>query len=100
MYSIDNDLKLRERAQRAFPGGVYGHQASASLSPMHPQFFTRAEGPYWWDTDDNQYIDFMCGYGTNLLGYCHPKVDAAALKQQAIVDAATGPSSGRHRRWS
>ena len=92
MYRIDNDLKLRERAATAFPSGVYGHQASASLSPQHPQFFARAEGAKLWDTDGNEYIDFMCGYGTNLLGYGHRKVDEAAAAQQANIDCATGPS--------
>ena len=92
MYSLANDLKLRERAATAFPAGIYGHQASASVSPKHPQFFAKAEGGRLWDTDGNEYIDFMCGYGTNLLGYCHPKVDEAAAKQQASIDCATGPA--------
>lgn len=92
MYKLDNDLTLRERATSAFPNGVYGHQASASVSPNHPQFFARAEGCRLWDTDGNEYIDFMCGYGTNLLGYQHPRVDEAARRQQANIDCATGPS--------
>jgi glutamate-1-semialdehyde 2,1-aminomutase len=91
-YTLKNDLALRQRAQTAFPAGVYGHQASHSLSPDHPQFFARAEGARLWDTDGNEYIDFMCSYGTNLLGHHHPKVDEAAAQQQAIVDCATGPS--------
>ncbi|MGI9287272.1 MAG: aminotransferase class III-fold pyridoxal phosphate-dependent enzyme [Pseudomonadales bacterium] len=91
-YALKKDLELRERAQSAFPAGVYGHQASISLSPDHPQFFARAEGGRLWDTDGNEYIDFMCAYGTNLLGYCHPKVDEAAARQQKIADSATGPS--------
>lgn len=92
MYQLDSDLKLRERASTAFPAGVYGHQASASVSPKHPQFFSRAEGGRLWDTEGNEYIDFMCGYGTNLLGYRHPRVDEAAAAQQAVIDCATGPS--------
>ncbi len=91
-YTIDADLLLRERAQTAFPSGIYGHMASKSLSPSHPQFFSRAQGGRLWDVDGNEYIDFMCGYGTNLLGYCHDKVDEAARIQQAIADATTGPS--------
>jgi len=91
-YTIDNDLKLRERAQNAFPSGVYGHQASISLSPDHPQFFARAQGGRLWDTDGNEYIDFLCSYGTNLLGHHHPKVDEAARTQQAVADCLTGPS--------
>ena len=92
MYELNNDLKLRERAATAFPSGIYGHQASSSVSPRHPQFFSKARGGRLWDTDGNEYIDFMCGYGTNLLGYCHPKVDEAAARQQAAIDCATGPS--------
>ena len=91
-YTLDKDLKLRERAQRAFPAGVYGHMASASLSPDHPQFCARAEGGRLWDVDGNEYIDFMCSYGTNLLGHHHPGVDEAARRQQAIGDCTTGPS--------
>lgn len=91
-YTLDNDLQLRERARSAFPAGVYGHQSSSGLSPDHPQFFARAEGCRLWDTDGNEYIDFMCGYGPNLLGYHHPKVDEAARKQQAIGDCMTGPT--------
>lgn len=91
-YTIDADLLLRERAQTAFPSGIYGHMASKSLSPSHPQFFSRAQGGRLWDVDGNEYIDFMCSYGTNLLGHHHPKVDEAARKQQAIADCTTGPS--------
>ena len=91
-YTLNRDIELRERARSAFPAGVYGHQASISLSPEHPQFFARAQGGRLWDVDGNEYIDFMCSYGTNLLGHHHPKVEEAAARQQAIVDCATGPS--------
>ncbi len=43
MYERNNDLKLCERAATAFPSGIYGHQASWSVSPKHPQFFAKAE---------------------------------------------------------
>jgi len=89
---FNNELALRERSKTAFPNGVYGHQSIARLSPDYPQFIARTQGAKMWDTDNNEYIDYMCGYGTNLLGYHHPKVEAAASAQQAIADAATGPS--------
>lgn len=91
-HTFNNELALRQRAKLAFPNGVYGHQSIARLSPDYPQFIARTQGARLWDTDNNEYIDYMCGYGTNLLGYHHPKVDEAASKQQAIADAATGPS--------
>jgi signal transduction histidine kinase len=42
--------------------------------------------------DGNEYIDFMCAWGPNVLGYKHPQVQAAALAQMAAVDAGNGPT--------
>src|SRR5215831_13113790 len=84
--------ELRERARRVIPGGMYGHQSTGLLPDVFPQFFTRAEGTRLWDADGNQYIDYMCAYGPNLLGYRHETVDAAAAAQQRLGDTMTGPS--------
>jgi len=91
-YTLEKDLALRARAEAALPAGVYGHMNSRIVSPAHPQFISRAEGGRIWDTDGNEYIDFICSYGTNLLGHHHPKVDEAARKQQALADCTSGPS--------
>jgi glutamate-1-semialdehyde 2,1-aminomutase len=71
---------------------MYGHQSTGLLPDVFPQFFTRAEGTRLWDADGNQYIDYMCAYGPNLLGYRHEAVDAAAAAQQRLGDTMTGPS--------
>lgn len=89
--SNSQDRQLRERARAVIPNGMYGHQSVALLPDAYPQFFAKAEGAHLWDVDGNRYLDFMCGYGPNLLGYCHPKVDAAAAAQQKLGDAMTGP---------
>ncbi|MGX1197325.1 aminotransferase class III-fold pyridoxal phosphate-dependent enzyme [Parvibaculum sp. MBR-TMA-1.3b-4.2] len=86
------DRELRARASRVIPGGMYGHQSVGLLPPHAPQFFERAEGAYLWDVDGNRYIDFMCGYGPNLFGYCNEQVDAAYRKQMSQIDVATGPT--------
>jgi len=86
-----HDRALRERAFAVIPNGMYCHQSVRLLPDVYPQFFARAEGAHLWDVDGNRYLDFMCGYGPNLLGYCHPKVDAAAAAQQRLGDAMTGP---------
>jgi glutamate-1-semialdehyde 2,1-aminomutase len=83
--------ELRERARKVIPGGMYGHESTASLPDVYPQFFSRAEGARLWDADGNEYIDYMCAYGPNLLGYRHPAVDAAAAEQQRLCDTMTGP---------
>lgn len=86
------DQELKARAEKVIPGGMYGHQSVALLPPHAPQFFVRAEGAYLWDADGQRYIDFMCGYGPNLFGYCNREVDAAYARQMALIDAATGPT--------
>lgn len=92
MTSGTHDQALRERAAKVIPGGMYGHESTRLLPSSFPQFFSRAEGAYLWDADGNRYLDLMCAYGPNLLGYGEPRVAAAAAAQQALGDTMTGPS--------
>ncbi|WP_286913513.1 hypothetical protein [Pseudomonas sp. UBA6315] len=66
--AFKKNAELMERAQAVIPGGMYGHQSVAKLSSSVPQFFAKADGAKLWDVDGNSYIDYLCGYGTNLLG--------------------------------
>jgi glutamate-1-semialdehyde 2,1-aminomutase len=91
-WTNQRNKKLVERARNVIPGGMYGHQSTAILPEVFPQFFTRAEGARLWDADGNEYIDYMCAFGPNLLGYRHPTVEAAATAQQQVGDTMTGPS--------
>lgn len=86
------DRELRERAQRVIPGGMYGHESAGLLPAEYPQFFRKGKGARLWDVDDNQYVDYMCAYGPNLLGYGFEPVEAAAAAQQKLGDTLTGPS--------
>ena len=86
------DSSLRARAARVIPGGMYGHQSVRALPPGYPQFYARGQGAHLWDVEGRQYIDFLCGYGPNLLGYGHPEVEEAAAKQRERGDCLTGPS--------
>jgi glutamate-1-semialdehyde 2,1-aminomutase len=91
-WTNQRNKQLIERARRVIPGGMYGHQSTAILPDVFPQFFRRAEGARLWDADGNEYIDYMCAFGPNLLGYRHPPVEAAAMAQQQLGDTMTGPS--------
>lgn len=86
------DAALRARAAKVVPGGMYGHESTVLLPASYPQFFSRAEGAYIWDVDGNRYLDFMCAYGPNLLGYADSRVNGAATAQLALGDTMTGPS--------
>ena len=93
MYSSNSaDRSLRTRAEAVLPNGMYGHQATLLLPDAYPQFFSRADGARIWDADGNCYLDYMCAYGPNLLGYRHKAIDAAYIDQLQRGDTMTGPS--------
>ncbi|MBF9149649.1 aminotransferase class III-fold pyridoxal phosphate-dependent enzyme [Novosphingobium jiangmenense] len=93
MSAKPNDLALRERAVKVIPNGMFGHEATHLLPASFPQFFSKAKGAYIWDVDGNRYLDMMCAYGPNLLGYGDERVDAAATRQLALGDTMTGPGA-------
>jgi glutamate-1-semialdehyde 2,1-aminomutase len=86
------DQALRNRADKVIPNGMYGHQSALLLPENYPQFFSRAQGAHLWDANGQKYIDYMCAYGPNLLGYCHEAIDAAYVAQLKLGDTMTGPS--------
>ena len=86
------DRALRERAAAVIPGGMYGHQSTGLLPDDYPQFFARGEGAHLWDVDGARYLDLMCAYGPNLLGYAHKRVDDAAIARMRQGDPLTGPT--------
>lgn len=91
MRSSAKDRALRERAEKVIPGGMYGHLSARMMPEGFPQFFAGGNGTRLTDVDGNIYIDFMCAYGPNLLGYRDPQVEAAVAAQLALGDTLTGP---------
>lgn len=98
-FKINDYTKSRalfERAEKVIPSGVYGHlgPAEGCFIPVdaYPLFAEKAQGSYFWDVDGNKFIDYMCGYGPNVLGYGDEDVNAAAFKQSKIADCVTSPS--------
>lgn len=96
---INTYTKSREwfdRATKVVPSGVYGHlgPAEGNFMPVtsFPLMGDRAQGSYFWDVDGNRFIDYMCAYGPNVLGYNDPDVDAAALEQLKKGNCMTSPS--------
>ena len=100
MFKINDYTKSREafaRAEKVIPSGIYGHlgPAEGCFVPVSafPFFSERAQGSYFWDIDGNRFIDYMCAYGPNILGYNDPDVDAAAAAQRKLGDCTTAPST-------
>ncbi len=54
---------------------------SASLSVVHPITLSHGRNAQVWDTEGNEYIDFVGGIGVLNLGHCNPAVVAAITEQ-------------------
>ena len=81
-YEVNKSEALLKKAKEVIPGGIFGHYKYA-VRNTGPKFFSRAEGAYFWDVDDNKYIDLMCAYGPSILGYKHPEIEEAANSQDS-----------------
>ena len=95
-YKHTKSHEYFDRAIKVIPSGIYGHLGPAEglWVPVSkwPFYSEKAKGTYFWDVDGNKYIDYMCAYGPNVLGYNDPDVDAAAMKQMKLGNCTTSPS--------
>lgn len=92
IFANSIDQALRKRAYQVIPGGMWGHLHAAKLPNGYPQFFSKAKGARLWDADGRPYIDFMCSWGPNMLGYRHAEIEEAVARQSALGDTMNGPA--------
>ena len=50
-----------------------------------PVEFVRGEGTRLWDSDGNEYLDFLSGISVTQLGHCHPQIVEAVTRQAATL---------------
>lgn len=85
-------LEYFERAARVIPGGIYGSKSPGFLVPGHfPYYLEGGSGCRIRDIDGNEFIDYLCGYGSQIVGYGNPEVDRPALAQTARGDLLNQP---------
>lgn len=96
VHNYAKSQELFQRAVKVIPSGIYGHlgPSEGCFVPVeaYPFYIDRAEGAYFWDVDGNRFIDYMCAYGPIVLGYRHPQVDEAVIKQMEKADCSILPS--------
>jgi len=63
-----------EAARAVIPGGVNSPVRAFKGVGGEPVFFERAQGPYMWDIDGKQYIDYVGSWGPMVLGHADPAV--------------------------
>ncbi|MDJ0880325.1 MAG: glutamate-1-semialdehyde 2,1-aminomutase [Gammaproteobacteria bacterium] len=65
---------LFQRAKVSIPGGVNSPVRAFNGVGGTPLFIQRAQGPYLYDADDNQYIDYVGSWGPMICGHAHPEI--------------------------
>jgi glutamate-1-semialdehyde 2,1-aminomutase len=73
--------ELVDRAKAILPGGT----TNSLVQPAGREIvIERGEGPYIYDVDGRQYLDFLVGGGALILGHAHPRIvetiNSAVLK--------------------
>lgn len=72
--------KLYEKALKFMPGGVNSPVRAFKNVGRSPLFIEKAEGDKIYDADGNQFIDYVCSWGPNILGHANPAVIEAVKK--------------------
>lgn len=77
MYSLEMFQRAQDCiAQGALTNSKHPENHVLGVYPTHLGY-NPGSGAYLYDTDDNQYVDYICGLGTNLLGYGNGYVSEA-----------------------
>jgi len=92
MLNLSKSEKLFERAQKVLPGGVNSPVRAFKAVGGTPPFFTHAKGPYLYDVDGNQYIDYVGSWGPMILGFSHPEIVEALQKETEKATSFGAPT--------
>lgn len=71
---------LHERAKKVLPGGVNSPVRAFLSVGGTPYFVDRGKGSKVWDTEGNEYLDYVQSYGASILGHADEAVVAAVTE--------------------
>jgi glutamate-1-semialdehyde 2,1-aminomutase len=77
---MDKSQQLFNHAQEIIPGGVNSPVRAFNGVGGTPCFLKRASGPYVYDENDKEYIDYVGSWGPMILGHNHPAILAAVIE--------------------
>jgi glutamate-1-semialdehyde aminotransferase len=80
---VRRSYALWEKAQALIPGGtqLLSRRPTRYAAGVSPVYADRAKGARFWDVDGNEYIDWVSGIGSIILGYADEVVDDAVRAQ-------------------
>jgi glutamate-1-semialdehyde 2,1-aminomutase len=80
LYKHPTSKRLYSDAQSLFPSGVT--HDTRYVEPF-PIYMTHGSGPRKWDVDGNEYLCYVMGHGSLILGHSHPAIIEAVSKQMS-----------------
>lgn len=82
------DWTWHRRAQDCIAHGALTNskRPECLVKGVYPTHLKRGSGCFLWDVSGKKYVDFICGLGTNLLGYGDDEI-AAVISNQARLGA-------------
>jgi glutamate-1-semialdehyde 2,1-aminomutase len=92
--NTDLNLPLFERAKAVIPGGVNSPVRAFKAVGGTPRFVKRAQGAYFWDANDQRFIDYIGSWGPMILGHGHPAV-LEAVQKAAVEGFSFGAPTER-----
>jgi glutamate-1-semialdehyde 2,1-aminomutase len=78
-FETDESAALYDRACRALATGV-SSSLRRHVTPV-PLFFERGDGPYFYDADGHELLDYTLAWGPLILGSNHPAINEAVARQ-------------------
>ena len=77
-----NSMNLRQRAEAMTARGSQTLSKRPASYPIDGERFAESgSGAYVTATDGSKYLDFVCSLGATTLGYRHPVIEEAVIKQ-------------------
>ena len=72
--------ELFEKAKKLMPGGVNSPVRAFGSVGREPLFIASSRGDRITDADGNEFIDYVCSWGPDILGHAHPAVTDAVRR--------------------
>jgi glutamate-1-semialdehyde 2,1-aminomutase len=80
--ALEESQSWFKRARRVLAGGISSSARATSIGRLDfPLYIVQGQGSRVWDANGNEYIDYLLGYGSAILGHAHSG-QAETLKTQ------------------
>ena len=83
--TMERSAFLDNNARNYLPGGVH-YNFRESWDALNI-YFQKGKGSRIWDADGNEYLDFFCKFGANILGHCDSRYTDALTEAISYATA-------------